>query len=72
MTEPTTDNEWANYLSEVLRRLNTLAERKPKDAPSLQKYVNEASEALAGLIGYLAALETRQDGKHPLVKKRGA
>jgi hypothetical protein len=72
MTEPTTDKEWADYLSDVLRRLDTLAVRKPNDAPSLQKYVNEASEALAGLIGYLAALENRQGGKHPLVKERGA
>jgi hypothetical protein len=72
MTEPTTDKEWVDYLSNVLQRLDTLAERKRNDAPSLQKYVAEASEAVAGLVGYLAASESRGDGKHPLLKKREA
>jgi hypothetical protein len=54
MTEPTTDKEWADYLSDVLRRLDTLAaERKGEDAPSLKKNVDEVCEPLAHLIGYL-------------------
>ncbi|HEX4228360.1 MAG TPA: hypothetical protein VHZ07_06800 [Bryobacteraceae bacterium] len=53
MTEPTTDKEWADYLSDVLRRLDTLAERKPNDAPSLQKHVDEVRNSLSQLIGYL-------------------
>jgi hypothetical protein len=54
MTEPTTDKEWADYLSDVLRRLDTLAaERKGDDAPSLKKNVHEVCEPLAHLIGYL-------------------
>jgi hypothetical protein len=72
MTEPTTDKEWTDYLCDVLRRLDTLAKCKRNDAPSLQKYVDESSEALAALIGYLSATESRRGGKHPLLKKRGA
>lgn len=53
MTEPTTDKEWADYLSVVLRRLDTLGERKPKDALSLQKHVDEVREPLGHLIGLL-------------------
>jgi hypothetical protein len=53
MTEPTTDKEWADYLSDVLRRLDTLAERKRNDALNLQEHVDEVCEPLAHLIGYL-------------------
>jgi hypothetical protein len=56
MTKPTTGKEWADYLSDVLRRLDTLAEHKRNDAPRLQKCVDESSEALAALIGYFGAL----------------
>lgn len=53
MTELTTEKEWADYLNNVLRRLDTLVERNRNDAPGLQKHVEEAREALACLIGYL-------------------
>lgn len=47
-----TDKELADYLSEALRQFDQLAERTPKDA-TLQKLVDEASEPLGCLIGYL-------------------
>jgi hypothetical protein len=54
MKDPTTDEEWADYLADVLSRLDRLAERPPtKDRPGLKTVVEEAQEPLGVLIGYL-------------------
>jgi hypothetical protein len=53
MSEPTTDKEWAAYLSDLLGRLDALAEKRASDAASLPEYVNEVRKPLAQLIGYL-------------------
>lgn len=68
MTKAITDKEWADYLCEVLRQLDKISAQKSKDAPRLRKYVDEASEGLAGLIGYLVGAEGRCDGKSPLLQ----
>lgn len=52
MKEPTTDKEWADYLTDTLRRLEKLAEARTTDA-WLQARVKEGRETLAILVGYL-------------------
>jgi hypothetical protein len=52
MIEPTTDKQWAAYLTETLRRLEKLAETRSTD-PWLQARIKETRELLAILIGYL-------------------
>jgi hypothetical protein len=49
-----TDAEELTYFTEVLKRLDALRERAPKDS-LLPEAVAEASEAIAGLIGYFLA-----------------
>jgi hypothetical protein len=62
MTEPTTDKEWADYLCDVLRRLDTLpVKNRGKNAALLQQCVNEACDALAFLLGDFAAAEIHNE-----------
>jgi hypothetical protein len=48
----TDDAEELTYFTEVLRRLDALRERTPKDN-TLSKLAAEASEPIGGLVGYL-------------------
>jgi hypothetical protein len=49
-----TDAEELTYFTEVLKRLDALRERAPKDS-LLAEAVSEASEAIGGLVGCLLA-----------------
>ena len=45
------DEEWADYLTGVLKRLSDLADQLPKDAP-LHELIEETCEPLGVLIGW--------------------
>jgi hypothetical protein len=45
------NEEWVNYLTDVLKRLDTLATPLPKDS-ALRQFVDDASETLGILLGY--------------------
>jgi hypothetical protein len=51
MTRTIDDEEWTNYLTEVLRRLDALAKALPKGA-ALRQSIDDASETLGILLGY--------------------
>src|SRR5690348_14524449 len=50
---PTTDPEWAEYLTEVLNRLSDHGERLPTGAP-LRELIEDTCESLGILAGYFA------------------
>jgi hypothetical protein len=52
-TNPTTDQEWADYLTDVLNRLSDHGERLPTGAP-LRGLIEETCESLGVLAGYFA------------------
>ena len=52
-TSPTTDQEWADYLTDVLNRLSDHGERLPAGAP-LRELIEETCESIGILAGYFA------------------
>ena len=52
-TNPITDQEWADYLTDVLNRLSDHGERLPAGAP-LRELIEETCESLGILAGYFA------------------
>jgi hypothetical protein len=52
-TNPTTDQEWADYLTDVLNRLSDHGERLPAGTP-LRELIEETCESLGILAGYFA------------------
>src|SRR3954453_9864905 len=52
-TGPRTDQEWADYLTEVLTWLSDHGERLPQGAP-LRELIEETCESLGVLAGYFA------------------
>jgi len=51
ITKSTNDQEWADDLTEMLRRLDALAQPLPKDAP-LHRFIEDTYEPLGCLLGY--------------------
>src|SRR5690349_12849804 len=52
-TGPATDQEWAEYLTEVLNRLSDHGERLPAGAP-LRELIEDTCESVGILAGYFA------------------
>ena len=52
-TGPTTDQEWADYLTDILNWLSDHGERLPAGAP-LRELIEDTCESLGILAGYFA------------------